>query len=144
MTLVVDASVAFKWFLRAEINAAEALAVAESGEPVIAPDLIIAEVCNAAWRSARLGRLETTDLPDIALALQRFFAELTPLSRLAPRAVAIAAELDHPVYDCFYLALAEQRRLALMTADTRLIEKVRGSRWGSAVVLDLAEKREPR
>jgi predicted nucleic acid-binding protein len=48
VTLVVDASVARKWFLVDEPLAAEAL---------IAPDIVIAEVCNAAWRSARLGRI---------------------------------------------------------------------------------------
>lgn len=138
MTVVVDASVAFKWFFRGEINAAEALAIAEAGEPIIAPDLVIAEVCNAAWRSARLGRIATTDLADIALVLPRFLADLIPLVTLVQGAVRIAAELDHPVYDCFYLAAAEQRRLPLITADKRLIEKVESNRWRAAPVLDLA------
>lgn len=49
-----------------------------------------------------------------------------PLRPLAPRAAALARELDHPVYDCFYLALAEAEGAALITADRRLVESVRG------------------
>jgi predicted nucleic acid-binding protein len=34
------------------------------------------------------------------------FEELVPVSVLRDRALAIAVELRHPAYDCFYLALA--------------------------------------
>ena len=56
MSLVVDASVALKWFLTEEPQAAQALAIVQDGTTLIAPDFLIAEVCNAAWRLARLGR----------------------------------------------------------------------------------------
>ena len=56
MSLVVDASVALKWFLTEEPQAAQALAIVQDGAPLIAPDFLVAEVCDAAWRSARLGR----------------------------------------------------------------------------------------
>ena len=131
MTLVVDASIAFKWFFAAEPNGAAALALAESPEPLIAPDLLIAEVCNAAWRSARLGRVDSAVLPMIAATLPQFFAELVPLPVLAQRAVEIATRLDHPVYDCFYVALAEARQARLATADLRLLEKLRATEWGA-------------
>jgi len=134
MTLVVDASVAFKWFFVGEANAAEALAVAESSEPIIAPELVIAEVCNAAWRSARIGRIDAHEVPVLAATLSRFFAELTGATALASRAVTIAQQLDHPVYDCFYIALAEVRQVPLITADARLLAKLRGSPWTAATV----------
>jgi predicted nucleic acid-binding protein len=35
--------------------------------------------------------------------------------------MALAIRLKHPIYDCFYLALAERERCALVTADARLI-----------------------
>jgi predicted nucleic acid-binding protein len=54
--IVVDASVGLKWFL-VEPGRTEARMLLDSGEALIAPDLLIAEVCNAAWRAARQGRL---------------------------------------------------------------------------------------
>jgi len=47
MSLVVDASVAIKWFVE-EIWSDAARAVLGSGEPLIAPDLVVPEACNAA------------------------------------------------------------------------------------------------
>jgi predicted nucleic acid-binding protein len=42
-------------------------------------------------------------------------------------ATAIALELDHPAYDAVYLAAAEASDLRLVTADGRLIRKIRES-----------------
>jgi len=61
--------------------------------------------------------------------LPRFFDALVGAADLAPRAVAIARELDHPVYDCLYVTLAEERRAKLVTADTRLLQKLQQTRW---------------
>ena len=129
MSLVVDASVAFKWFLWEEPLADQALALLQDGSVLIAPDFLIAEVCNAAWRSARLGRISQVQVGEIAASLPRFFDALVSAAGLAPRAVAIAGQLDHPVYDCFYLALAEAEQAHLVTADMQLVGKVRATAW---------------
>jgi predicted nucleic acid-binding protein len=52
---------------------------------------------------------------------------LVPLDLLVPdeelrlRALEIALNLKHPIYDCFYLALAEREGAALISADRKLI-----------------------
>ena len=134
MTCVVDASVALKWFLADEPHGAEATALLRGDEAKIAPDLVIVEACNAAWTSLRLGRIEPSELADIAAILPRFFAELISTAPLAKRAAFIAVQLDHPIYDCFYLALAEARQAPLLTADTRLLQRVADSPWAANTV----------
>jgi predicted nucleic acid-binding protein len=136
--IVVDASVALKWFLADEPNVEEALAIVREGTALIAPDMLIAEVCNAAWRSARLGRMSQAQVDEIAALLPRFFDTLVGAADLASRAVAIAGQLDHSVYDCLYVALAEVQEVSLVTADARLLGKVRGTPW-AARVLHLAD-----
>lgn len=42
---------------------------------------------------------------------------------LVPRATAIAQAIDHPVYDCLYLAAAEAHATTLVTDDRALIKK---------------------
>ena len=37
-------------------------------------------------------------------------------------ALALACHLDHPVYDCLYLALARREAALLLTADQRLLQ----------------------
>jgi predicted nucleic acid-binding protein len=61
--------------------------------------------------------------------LPQLLTELCPLATLAGRALAIAAELRHPAYDCFYLALAEAKDARLVTADRRFADRLAGTPW---------------
>jgi len=40
-------------------------------------------------------------------------------------ATRLAIELDHPAYDCLYLALAVENGCRFVTADERLVKKIR-------------------
>ena len=63
----------------------------------------------------------------IAEDITRVFDRLERLVQHASRATAIARELDHPVYDCFYLAVSEALDVPLVTADGRLLARVAGT-----------------
>ena len=94
MTTVVDASVALKWYLR-EDDSEAALALLASGERLTAPDLIVAELCNGAWRLIRRGELRTDQLAIVARGVPDVFASLHGSASLSARAAAIALELGH-------------------------------------------------
>jgi predicted nucleic acid-binding protein len=115
-------------------NASRAVAILQDGVTLIAPDFLIAEVCNVASRSARFGRISQAQLGEIAANLPRFFDALVSATLLAPRAAAIAGQLDHPVDDCLYLALAAAEQADLVTADTRLVGKVQATSWEQQTV----------
>ncbi|MFL6803979.1 MAG: type II toxin-antitoxin system VapC family toxin [Xanthobacteraceae bacterium] len=44
---------------------------------------------------------------------------------MADRAITLAIDLRHPIYDCFYLALAQRENTAIVTADERLFAAAR-------------------
>ena len=132
MTRVVDASVALKWFAQEE-GTDRALALLEREEPIVAPDLILAEVCNAAWKSLRRRELSPLQFEGIVNDVARPFARLVPLDQLIRSAAALTRQLDHPIYDCLYLALAEAEGVPLITADRRLVAAVRGTSLASRV-----------
>ena len=119
MILVVDASVATKWFF-AEAGDQSAREIAEGEDVLIAPDLIVAEVCNSAWKKVARAEASADRAREVAIALPRIFRELVPGEALAPRALDLAMVLRHPVYDCLYLALAELADGQLVTADKEL------------------------
>jgi predicted nucleic acid-binding protein len=122
MTVVVDASVALQWcFKLAGSERAEELL--RSDDRLIAPDLVISEITNAAWKFAIFDKLPVDAVTSVVREVTKAFEELVPASGLKDRALAIAIELRHPAYDCFYLALAEQRNAQLVTADERLIRR---------------------
>ena len=137
MTLVVDASIALKWFLP-EPDSVPAESLLLRADDLVAPTLIVAEVCNAAWKRFRRGETTERHLDWIADRIGCMGLVLIPDPALAVPATAIARRLDHPVYDCLYLALAEERQATLVTADRRLQARVRGTPWQPWVTL-LAE-----
>jgi predicted nucleic acid-binding protein len=130
MSIVVDASIAVPWFLPVA-GTEDAKRVLRSGESLIAPELIVAEIANAAWKAAVFQGVSSDLVKDIVRESSRFFAELVPLVDLKDRAFLIALELRHPIYDCFYLALADLRGLVLLTADERLLRRCSESRFHS-------------
>jgi predicted nucleic acid-binding protein len=124
VTLVVDASVAIKWFVE-ETRSDAARAVLNSGEPLLAPDLLVPEACNAAWKKVKRGEIPDEQGAAIARALPMSFDRLIPTTELAPRAFALGHQFDHPVYDCFYLALAGAESATLVTDDTQVLALAR-------------------
>ena len=119
MTLVVDASVAALWVLEQEGSArAHAL---RSEDRLIAPSLVASEIGSALWKAVRRGAVARADA---LVAVEEALLPFELLVRdevLRTRALAIAVDLNHPIYDCFYLALAERERAPLISADRKLI-----------------------
>jgi predicted nucleic acid-binding protein len=133
MTLVVDASVALRWYLNAP-GTKEALALLERGEPLVAPDLLVAEVTAAAAALARASEITRQHGERIAAAVAASFDRLVESAQLAKQAYALASMLDYPVSGCFYLAVAELEKSALVTCDGSLLGKVKTTAFRGAVV----------
>ena len=125
MTLVVDASVAVKWVLP-EIGSERAVAIRTTDEDLIAPSLACAEIGSAIWRAVLRGDLSGAEAREYLKVATAHYRRVIPLVELADAAIALAIRLRRPIYDCFYLALAERERCPLVTADTRLIGAAKG------------------
>jgi predicted nucleic acid-binding protein len=121
--IVIDASVALKWIV-AEVDTDVALAL--RSERVSAPDLL-AECANALWKKVRRKELSTQEASLAARLLQRADIELEPMRDLIEPATRLAVALDHPAYDCLYLALAEVNESEFVTADETFCRKVRAA-----------------
>ena len=134
MKLVVDASVAVKWLVEEEGSAA-AIRLIEEGHDLHAPRLIASEVTNALWRKTRLGELEQRDAGPLAGAVPDMPLRWTADEELCSSAVRLAIDLDRPVYDCFYLALAHQVAGTMVTADARFVHALAATVHGGAVML---------
>lgn len=132
MNLVVDASVAVKWVVPEEQEAA-AEALLFSGAQWIAPEFLMVEVGNVLRTKMRRRQLELsqarTGLDFIAATVGRFVSD----GDLAGRAFEIAGDLNHSIYDCLYLACAEREKAQMITADRRLAGKLDGSPYKSHV-----------
>jgi predicted nucleic acid-binding protein len=122
---VVDASVALKWVI-AEAGSSEASALLRADQ-LIAPDLLVAECANALWKMVRRGEITIEEALMAAQVLERSEIELRPMRGLLAEATRLATTLDHPAYDCIYLALAELEACPFVTADERFVRKLAAS-----------------
>jgi len=125
---VVDASVALQWYFE-EPGSPQAEALLEEHaagrRDLIAPDLLIAEFGNGLWKKVRRGECDR-DAADAILELWEVDRpELVPCAPLIERALDLALALDHPVYDCLYVATAVAHEAALATADRQLARAAR-------------------
>lgn len=124
--VVVDASVAVKWFLpeNGEVLADQAFALLNKYEKnevqFVVPDLFYVEIASAIWKAVRVGRVPRA-YGDQALLLlfQREFTTV-PSLKLLEQAFRIATDYGRTVYDSLYVALAVQTNSQLITADERL------------------------
>lgn len=80
------------------------------------------EVTNAVLKYVRAGRLESGEVPLIQESLRLAVPHLVEDNLLLPSATRIAMETGHKIYDCLYLALAQERKEPLATADGRLAQ----------------------
>lgn len=130
MILVADASVAIKWFVE-EAQRAQARALLADRHEFVAPDLLIAEVANIAWKKTVRGEIQIDQARAIvrSIVLPPFVSAFVESTTLRERAFALALQWKHPVYDCFYAACAEAISAPLVTADEKFLRllKARGS-----------------
>lgn len=132
MTIVVDASVAVKFAVEEE-GTDRALRVLSEEPDLVAPDLLLIETANAFWSLVRESKLLEPHAADNLAAMPSFFTRLWPSAALAADALELGFRLRHPLYDCFYLALAQRLGVTLLTADKKFAAKVRASPWSHMI-----------
>jgi predicted nucleic acid-binding protein len=124
--LVIDASVAVKWYL----NEADSNAAAELlGAPLVfhAPHLLKLEVASAIWKNVVKGLARPAVWDAAQRKLHRSVGQWHSDESLLSEAFEIACAITHPIYDCLYLALARRLNAACVTADKRLLAKLAGT-----------------
>lgn len=124
--IVVDASVAVKWFI-AERGADNALRLKDSylsGRlELAAPALIYYEVANA-LRFHPYYRLTETELLNAVVALRDMQIAIEPTTEIWLRAFEISMLEGVAVYDAIYIATSLALDAKLVTSDEKLIEKL--------------------
>jgi predicted nucleic acid-binding protein len=124
-TFVIDASVVIKWVVQ-EAGTSEALSLLDSNA-LIAPDLILVECTNILWKKARRRELSSAEAHFAARLIEGSDLQLREMLPLLTESLELAIKLDHPAYDCIYLALALKENLRFVTADESLVRKLRQS-----------------
>ncbi|MBI2552517.1 type II toxin-antitoxin system VapC family toxin [Candidatus Uhrbacteria bacterium] len=125
--VVVDASVALKWFLPEE-GAPEAMTILNDHvfgrEEIFVPDILFYEIVNALRYKPDLDNPAVEKFIEVLswFELKRIGTDEQFLKEI----LQVAREFDISGYDAAYAALARIFNCSLITADTRLAQKIEG------------------
>lgn len=125
--LVVDSSVAVKWFV-SEPYSTEAQRIPDAYQngtiAFLAPDPINAEFGNIVWKKHIFQGMAVSDARDVVDKFRRLEFNLTPTADLLLDAYKIAVANRRTVYDALYLALSVRENCQCVTADEKLVNAV--------------------
>jgi predicted nucleic acid-binding protein len=127
MKWVVDASVAAKW-VAPEPGSDRAARLLK--HELLAPDLLYAEWANILWKKQVRREMSPQAVGTSVRWMRQVPIDIRPCQDLLDEAVALSSRLQHPAYDCFYLALAREAGCAVVTADRRLWERCQAAGSG--------------
>ena len=133
MIVIVDASVAAKWFI-AEENANAALELLGKPYELHAPDLLFLEVDNVLCKLIRRGLLFEDEGFDIHNKILTFPIRSYPSQNFREEAFHMAIETKRSIYDCLYLALAEALDGRMVTADGKFFQAISSSPLGDRML----------
>ena len=123
---VIDASVVIKWFIE-EVDSPAALSFKDAHirreTLLLAPDLLLCEVTNVLVLS---NLFSTTEVQECLRNLFDLEIDLiSPSPDLMSSAIELASSRKITVYDAFYLAIAKEFDIKLITADKKLFSKAK-------------------
>lgn len=124
--VIVDASVAFKWFEPNEQDHSKALQLwdlhTQNKLKIAVPDLILYELTNA-WMTK--GSIELEQVKINLHVLEEASLEIIPINFiLISKATQFSKKYHVSVYDSIYVVLAEEKKCLLVTADKKFVEKI--------------------
>ncbi len=125
--LVVDSSVAVKWFVVEpySMEARKILDEYQNGSiSFLAPDLINAEFGNIIWKKHIFQGLAAADAQNIVDDFRALQFTFIPTSTLLNAAYKLAVKHQRTVYDSLYLALSLRENCQFVTADEKFVNAV--------------------
>ena len=128
MIVVVDASVAVKWYVK-EIHDAEAELLLGGDFELHAPELAIPEFGNIIWKKCRSGSLVNRDALKIIHAFCNENIIFHAQRSLLPAAVNEANATGQSVYDWTYRILAVSLSCMFVTADNKFYRALKDTRF---------------
>lgn len=118
---VIDSSIALQWVLvEAGTEAARDYVLADG---TTSPDILLVETANVLAKKVRASEI-TPEYAVQALSAVKAAVQLVTSEPLVERALELSISLSHPVYDCVFLACAEEVGGKLVTRDAPFAKRV--------------------
>ena len=127
MIVVIDASVAAKWFFFDEEHSDAALSLLGNPFELNAPDFLYLEMESLLCKRNRRKELSISEALEMDEEIRSMPISSHLSIELQDRAFEMALETRTTIYDCLYLALAEALDGRMVTADAKFFQSLQSS-----------------
>ena len=117
--IVIDTNVALAILLEDGFSRTDLL----ENSTVIAPSFMKLEMLNVLRKYHFLRKVSIEDLDKIYIEFLKIIDEFVLDDKILNAAKEISYKLNHPIYDCLFLALALQYKSVFISFDQRLLKK---------------------
>src|SRR5439155_11237944 len=94
---------------------------------LVAPDIFTSEIANGLVSAERQGRIKAGEALVFFHDIIRNAPLISATAPLLVRAIELSLSTRQAVYDCIYIALAEDEGCEMVSADDQLLRKLRAS-----------------
>ena len=126
--IVIDSSIALQWVLPEEGRERAYRYVKADG--VISADVLMIEAGNVLAKKVRASEMSGSEAMDALTLIGRSVSRLVPTLPMIQRALDLSIDLSHPIYDCVFLACAEQEKGRLVTRDAPFAKRATERGYG--------------
>lgn len=130
--LVIDSSVALKWWLDDEEFVEEARVLLNElvgGKiELVVPELWLYEIANGINTAVKRGRISNDTGEEFIEELQSITATLVPVNSYLTKTYKESAKYNHAIYDIVYMVVAENKQIPFITADKKFCDKVKSKK----------------
>lgn len=127
-TVVIDASVGLKWFLRQEEDRDKARFLlkqfAEGKIKFIVPTIWLYEIANAFKSNVAIKKITRVTAKKYLKKLKDLEVVSIDFEAILDIAFNLSAKLDISIYDAAYIALSKLQNFPFYTADQKLLDKI--------------------
>lgn len=124
---MVDASVVIKLFVTEDFSQETRRFFKTPGLRLYAPDFLYVECTNILWKYVRRFNVPVQAVQQSLYRLQRLRFHPVSVPAFLESALQLASRYDLSAYDATYASLAQGFSIPLVTADEKLIRKLKGS-----------------
>ena len=126
-SIVVDSSVLFALFFPEEYSEWSVKMIKKFSELHV-PELVFLETSNAAWKRITLFKQPSNTVLKNLRLLHKFISDACIVHRdtdYLQRTIELSIRLGITIYDSLFLAIAEEHKTKVLTADRKLVETLK-------------------
>ena len=121
--MIIDTMIFAYALLKVEGKCEESILILEQANRIVVPDSLRAELANAIWQWVKYRNVSEAVAYEVLQDAEALIEQVVNSKQVWTRALQLAIEADHPVYNTLFVAAAEALEDRVVTYDEKMQAK---------------------